>query len=835
MYKEIKGLTDDEVIAARKQYGSNEFRYKKENRLRFFLLSIIREPMVVLLLAAAVIYGINGETGDSIFLGAAILLVATISWYQERRSRNALDAVEKLSQPLCKVIRNGKEEKIRSDDLVVGDVVILEEGSIVPADGIIIRSHDFFLNESMLTGESLPLYKSEDAEDRFVYKGTTVTGGLALTTLTATGSRTRLGRLGASLGQIKQEASPLEIRVRSFIKKMVLAGIAVFLIVWSINFYRDARLLDSLLRSLTLAMSILPEEIPVAFTSFMALAAFRLIKRGIVLKQMKAVETLGSATVICTDKTGTITQNRMALAALYEIQTAQIHNPDQVLNDNELELIRVAMWASEPLPFDPMEIALHEAYERLAGKDERSEYNLIHEYPLGGRPPMMTHIFENKERQYIIAAKGAPEALMAVSDLDPDAKARIQQAIDQLGQQGYRLLGVGTANYQGYAFPSDQRDFPFSFKGIVAFHDPPKENIAQVLQDFYRAGVIVKIITGDNAATTQAIARSIGFIGYEQSIEGDALMKLSDQELEQRVSGIYIYSRMFPEAKLRVINALKHTGAIVAMTGDGINDGPALKAAHIGVAMGKKGTEVARQAAAVILMDDDLSAMVDAIAMGRRLHANLKKAIRYIISIHIPIIMSVFVPLALGWRYLNILSPLHVIFLELIMGPTCSVIYENEPMEANAMQQKPRSYNSTFLSYKELALSVVQGLVIAVAVLAAYRYGIYIGYDEPVIRTLVFMVLVSANILLTLVNRSFYYGLWTTLQYRNNLVPFIIIITVMLIIVIMLIPSLRHFFGLTIINPVDYSGSIILGALSVIWMEVLKWFSRRKKVHQDMA
>jgi Ca2+-transporting ATPase len=827
MLPEIKGLTDAEAAAARKESGSNVLRYRKENRLLLFLLDMLKEPMIVLLLAAALLYAVNGEVADSIFLGVSILLVAAISGFQERKSRSALNALKKLSRPYCKVIRNGREASISSDDLVVGDVIVVSEGSMIPADGCIISFHDFSVNESMLTGESLPVFKSTEQEDCFIYRGTTVTSGLAFARLTATGNRTRLGAIGSSLEQIREERSPLEISIRSFVKNMAIAGALIFFVVWAINFYRNASLVDSLLKSLTLAMSILPEEIPVAFTSFMALAALRLMKKNIVVKQMKTVETLGSATVICTDKTGTITQNKMALAALYAMGTEQLYEPGRCRDPAALELLSTAMWASEPLPFDPMEIALHEAYGSFSAKDERTAFTLIHEYPLGGKPPMMTHVFEDKEHRRIIAAKGAPEALLALSGLSPAEKEKVHRVIDELAQQGYRILGVGTAAYTGYHFPPKQQDFSFSFKGLVAFNDPPKENIKQVMQDFYRAGVAVKIITGDNAATTRAIARSVGFRGYEQSVDGERLMQLNDRELMQCVQDNQVFTRMFPEAKLRVIDALKQSGAIVAMTGDGINDGPALKAAHIGIAMGKRGTEIARQAAALVLLDDDLSGMVDAIATGRKIYANLKKAIRYIISIHIPIILSVFIPLALGWLYPNILSPVHVVFLELIMGPTCSVIYENEPIEANAMQQKPRPYGTTFFSYRELGLSIVQGLIITMAVLAAYRSGLHNGYDEPATRTLVFVVLVTANILLTLVNRSFYYSIWVTLQYKNKLIPGMISVTVALVIAILSIPFLRQFFGLSLLAPMDYAGSILLGTLSVIWLEGWKWFRRR--------
>lgn len=824
----IIGLTNSEVAIARKKYGNNKLRYKRQNRLWIFLLSLIKEPMIVLLLVAVLIYAISGGIADSLFLAAAILLVATISWFQERRSQNALKALKKLSSPRCKVIREGRETTISSDELVVGDALVVEEGNLVPADGVIIHSNDFSVNESMLTGESLPVYKDTGKEDHFIYRGTTVASGLAIATLTATGNTTRLGAIGESLESIAEERSPLEIQIRNFVKQMAWAGGIIFLVVWAINFYRDPQLLSSLLKSLTLAMSILPEEIPVAFTSFMALAAWRLMKKGIIVKQMKTVETLGSATVICTDKTGTITENKMALAAVYALKAARIQMQVDEANAEELALIRIAMWASEPIPFDPMEVALHEAYAKATLTDERADYRMAHEYPLEGKPPMMTHIFENAAGQRIIAAKGAPEALIAVSALNDADKNQIYEAINQLAKQGYRVLGVGAAACADDNFPKRQQDILFSFKGIVAFYDPPKENIRTVLQDFYRAGLSVKVLTGDNAVTTKAIAASIGLKGYEQSKSGEALMALNDRELEQCVKDTQVFTRMFPEAKLRIINALKRNGEIVAMTGDGINDGPALKAAHIGIAMGKKGTEIARQAASLILLEDDLSGMLDAVAMGRRIYTNLKKAIRYIISIHVPIILAVFIPLALGWTYPNILSPVHIIFLELIMGPTCSVIYENEPMEPNTMQQKPRPLQQTFFNYRELATSVLQGLAITMAVLLTYQYGVHQRYNEAITRTFVFMTLIVANVVLTLVNRSFYYSVFTTLRYKNNLVVLITAITLLLAAIIIYIPVLRNFFGLALLSLKDTLLVLCTGSVSVLWFEAVKWYKRRK-------
>jgi len=652
---------------------------------------------------------------------------------------------------------------------------------------------------------------------------------LAIVTITSIGNETKLGKIGKSLESIQEEKTPLEKQINNFVKKLVIAGTVVFLVVWGINYFHSYNVLDSLLKALTLAMSILPEEIPMAFSAFMAIGAWRLMKKGIVVKQMKTVETLGSATVICTDKTGTITENKMSLAKLFVRSTQNISSPEDELTDDEKQLVTIAMWASEPIPFDPMEVALHDAYANLKTEDERPNFKMVHEYPLDGKPPMMTHLFENKSGKRIIAAKGAPEALMKVCQLTPTENQQIEQAIKTITSEGYRVLGVGESNFEGNNYPATQQEIPFTFKGIVAFYDPPKKNINKVLEDFYQAGIDVKIITGDNAETTMAIAQQIAFRGYEQSATGDELMKLSDTDLKEKVKETNIFTRMFPDAKLRIINALKANKQIVAMTGDGVNDGPALKAAHIGIAMGKKGTEIAKQAASLILLEDDLSKMVEAVAMGRKIYTNLKKAIQYIISIHIPIILTVFLPLALGWIYPNILSPVHIIFLELIMGPTCSIIFENEPMEKNTMSHKPRPFTSTFFNGKELTTSIIQGLVITVGTLFAYQYSVYQSFDEDHTRTMVFTVLITANIFLTLVNRSFYYSIFTTLRYENKLIPVIIGITIGITGLLLYVPPLTAFFKFGILNVSQLFTCIVIGFASVLWYELVKMKTRQNR------
>ncbi|WP_368662390.1 HAD-IC family P-type ATPase [Zobellia laminariae] len=421
----IKGLTDDQVVTSRKTHGANSFTYKKKNGFLEALKSILKEPMILILLVASSIYFITGNFGDGTFMVAAVILVGSISLYQDSRSRKALEKLKNLTEPNCRVIRNGVTVEIPSEDLVIGDSLIVEEGTMIPADATIVHSNDFSVDEATLTGESLSVFKDASSANNTIFSGTTVASGLAIATVTAIGNHTQLGKIGNSLDSIEDEKTPLELQIANFVKQMAIWGGITFLLVWGINYFNSHNILDSLLKALTLAMSILPEEIPVAFTTFMALGAWRLMKLGVVVKQMKTVETLGSATVICTDKTGTLTQNKMSLVRLFSIKTGKIASTEAILKNEEKELITVAMWASEPIPFDPMEISLHNAYAKQTDVDERPKYHMIHEYPLGGKPPMMTHLFENESGQRIIAAKGAPEALIQISNLTAEEKKNL--------------------------------------------------------------------------------------------------------------------------------------------------------------------------------------------------------------------------------------------------------------------------------------------------------------------------------------------------------------------------------------------------------------------------
>ncbi|MEP7374959.1 MAG: cation-translocating P-type ATPase [Chitinophagaceae bacterium] len=819
------GLTNEQVTESRRQHGGNTLEMQEDRVLLQVLKEVVLEPMFILLLAACIIYFIVGQYKEGIIMLVSIFIVAGISLFQEYRSKNAIQALKKIAASKAKVLRNGMTIQVAPEEIVVDDLLLLEEGEVVSADGLILAANDFSANESILTGESFGVTKIA-GDNNSVFRGTLTTSGSATVKVTAVGLKTRFGKIGLSLKEITVAKTPLQQQIRSFVRNMVWIGAVAFLIVVGFNYYQSGNFVQSFLQGLTLAMSILPEEIPVAFSTFQALGAFRLLRNNIIVKQPQYVETLGSATVICADKTGTLTQNKMSIDYLYDALT-KLSIP--VNSDTALpqELIEYAMWSSETNPFDPMEKAIHELYSKTATTDKRSQFKQVHEYPIGGKPPLMTHIFKNESGDTIIAAKGAPEAILYQSNLSAGELKFIEDQSLSYARLGYRILGVGKGSWKEKNWPASQQEFEFQFLGLVAFQDPPKENIAQTIKIFHEAGIAVKMITGDYVETALAIADQIQLNHNSEVLTGKEVLSFTNEELQQKVKRVNIFARMFPEAKLKVINALKENGEVVAMTGDGVNDAPALKAAHIGIAMGKRGSEVAKNAASLILTDDDLAHMTDAVALGRKIYDNLKKAIQYIVSIHIPIILIVTLPLLLAWKFADIFSPVHVIFLELIMGPTCSIIYENEPMEPGTMQRPPRKMGAGFLSLKQLFLSILQGLMITAGCLGLGYYYMQQGGNETDIRTTIFITLLFCNIFLTFINRSFTYSIFKTFAYKNNLVLIITGMTLLFILALLYIPFVRELFSLNQLSFPSIITCVIVALLGTLWIELWKLWRRR--------
>lgn len=806
----FSGLNDTEVIASRALHGANSLYLRPRRRFWKILVEVVTEPMFLLLILACVLYFLIGDTGDALFMLAAILFVIVIEVVQENRSEKALEALRQYSQPKVRVLRNGREKVIPAEDVVVDDLILFAEGERLPADGVLVQQNDLSIDEAVLTGESLPADKTTAEGHNQVYQGTVVASGSGYARVLAVGDKTEFGKLGKSIESIESEPTPLQRQIDRFVRQMMLIGLVAFLIVFGVNYYYVGAVLAALLFSLAFALALIPEEIPVAFTSFMALGAYRMTKQKILVKQPKTVESLGSATVICLDKTGTITENRMSVAEVVDFS-------------GKNRCLEYAMWASEPQPFDAMEKAIHSAYGTTAGNDLRTRFRMIHEYPLSGTPPMMTHLYENGRGERIVASKGAVERILLVCDhLSDETRTEILKKTHELASRGHRVLGVAAADWPGNDFPTDQDRFPWQFEGLVALFDPPKKDIQHVFQRFYEAGIRVKMITGDYPETALNIARQSGLKHNDKVLNGETLMAMTDAELQQAVARTDVFARVFPDAKLRVVEALKANGEVVAMTGDGVNDGPALKAAQIGVAMGRRGTEIAKGAASMVLLDDDLKRMVTAVEMGRKIYNNLRKAIRYVIGIHIPIVLVVLLPLVLGWPYLHILGPIHVVFLELIMDPTCAVAFENEPAEPHQMQKPPRAANAPLFSGKELAISILQGVMITAGVLLMYQYAAAHGASEAKTRGFVFLTLMTSNILLTLAIRSYEFPITRTIFYKNRLMPIILCISTALMAAILFVPALGRLFQIEPLGIREILLCLLTAGVSVGWFEVWK-------------
>lgn len=822
----IQGLTTEQVSILKQQYGKNIFRTKSSSSFIRIFWDLIKEPMFILLAIACSLYFILGEKGEGMMMLAAMFLVATISVYQQIKSSNALKALQQFIEPEVPVIRNGKEIIIPAKELVPNDIILLHEGMSIPADANLLQENDFTVNESIITGESLPVEKNE--KDNILYQGSTINSGKCIAQVMATGSNTVLGKLGKSIETYHSSKTLLQLQIGLFVRRLALFGLAGFFIIFLMNYLHYHQWITSLLFSLTLAMSVIPEEIPVAFSSFMALGAYKMSKLGIISRQPQIVENLGAVSVLCFDKTGTITENKMEVKTIYDYESDRLIDLNRTIQLQNENILLYGVLACEINPFDTMEKAIWEAHNLYTHEKAYEKFKMIFEYPLEGRPPMMTHVYEYNSIK-IAAAKGAAERIIRICNLNDNDKNKVLQYTKSLASKGYRVIGVASSIDIQYPFPDVQENFNWHFEGLLALHDPPKKNIREVFRKFYNAKIDVKIITGDYPETAVNIAGQIGMINHASYVTGEQIMKMTNNELKQTVKNTKIFARMFPNAKLKVIECLKANGEIVAMTGDGVNDGPALKSANIGIAMGKKGTEIARQAADLILTDDNLERIVTAIKEGRKIFNNLKKALRYIISIHIPIIMIAAIPVIFGWIYPNIFTPIHIIFLELIMGPTCSIFFERESIEENVMQQQPRKTEEKLFTIQELFISILQGIVIASGILVLYYYFMNKGTTLEQTRSIVFTTLILSNILLTFVNRSFIRTIYYTSRYKNNLALPILIISFFFLAVLHFSPFIRKIFQLEIISFSQFCICLGVAFVSVIWVDVYKIYLNKVK------
>lgn len=844
----LTGLSQQEAVQRLAQEGYNELPTSRGHTLLALLLDTLREPMFLLLIAGGVVYLLLGDTLEALVLLVSIFAMIGITFSQERRTERALDALRDLSSPRALVIRDGVQKRIPGREVVRDDLVILAEGDRVPADGILLWNNHLSIDESMLTGESVPVRKKASAQDvittamdhpggedlPFVFSGTLVTQGQGLSRILATGPQTELGKIGKALETIEPEATHLQRETGRLVRTIALVGLGLCVLVVLLYGLVHGHWLDGLLAGITLAMSLIPEEFPVVLTIFLALGAWRIAQRRVLTRRMPAIETLGSATVLCVDKTGTLTQNRMSVASLFA--HGVFYDPgtreERPLPETFHDLAECSLLASQQSPSDPMEKALRQLAEHTLAHTEHlhRDWILTREYPLSPALLALSHVWKSPEDEeaYVIAAKGAPEAILDLCHRDEQESTALLQAVSRMANDGLRVLGVARAYFkQNGVLPDEQHDFAFEFLGFVGLADPVRPKVADAVKECETAGIRVIMITGDYPATAQQIARQVGLRNPERSITGPELAAMDETELHERIKATNVFARMVPQQKLRLVTALKAEGEMVAMTGDGVNDAPALKAAHIGIAMGERGTDVAREAASLVLLDDDFSSIVQAVSMGRRIYDNIRKAMIYILAIHVPIAGMALLPLLFGWPL--VLFPLQIVFLELIIDPSCSVVFEAEPENPNVMKRPPRPPTEPMFGLSTNLYSLLQGTSVLVVVLAVFLIALSRGQGELEARALTFTTLVVANLGLIFVNRSQSRSIWSTLRTPNAALWWIVGGVVIALGLVLYVPFLRDLFGFSVLHPLDLLICLLAGGISMLWVDALKLLFLSKK------
>jgi Ca2+-transporting ATPase len=738
--------------------------------------------MFLLLIACGILYMALGDYREGLLMLAGMLLIIIITFIQYRRTERALEALRNLASPRALIWRDGQRKRIPGNQVVRDDIIELHEGDRIPADALLLEAEGMMVDESLLTGESVPVQKHPDSqENSLLFSSTLIVAGRGFARVTQTGTSTRFGGIGASLNAIQTGPTRLQLELKRLIRVLGLAGIAICILLVILFYANGTAFIASLLHGLSAAMAILPEEFPVVMTVFLALGAWRLSRSHVLTRQPAAIETLGAASILCTDKTGTITLNKMSLHSVFTNgKQCPVNHPEaQTL----LHALRRATPASSS---DPMEHAIHEAWAATeSGRDPIPE--TVKEYPLSHGFPAMSHVYW-EENIYRVYAKGAPELLLRLCLPDAEQRRTWEEALAAMASEGLRVIAVAMTEHKNSDLPEEQDDFAFELLGLAGLKDPVRPEVPGAVQDCSRAGIRVLMITGDYPLTASSIAKDAGIPGWNRVLSGAEIEAMSDKELRERLKSVSVCARVVPGQKLRIVEALKADGEVVAMTGDGVNDAPALKAADIGVAMGGKGTDVAREAASLVLLDDNFASIVAAMRLGRRIYDNLGKAMSYILAIHLPIIALTMLP-AFFPDTPVLLLPLHIVFMELIIDPVCSIAFESEQEEPNIMQRPPRKPGKRFFSLRDVAASLLQGLLLLSAVIAVYSYCFLHGYSEGTLRATTFSTLILGNMLLILTGLSRSRSAWQVLAEGNKALLFILGIAAGLLTLILLLPG----------------------------------------------
>jgi P-type Ca2+ transporter type 2C len=842
-FDELKGLSETEAAKRLKEEGFNELPSAKKRNVFRIGIDVIREPMFLLLIACGIIYLFLGDVREALILLVFVFVIIGITFYQERKTERTLEALRDLSSPRALVVRDGIERRIVGREVVRGDTLILNEGDRVPADAILISCLDFSVDESLLTGESVSVRKcAGDALEQmtrpggedlpYVFSGTLVVKGQGIAVVKQIGLDTEMGKIGKTLQSLETEDTLIQKETRILVRNIAIVGVSISLLIVIIYGITRGDWLHGFLAGITLGMAILPEEFPVVLTIFMALGAWRISQSNVLTRRTPAIETMGAATVLCVDKTGTLTLNKMSVAKIYtDGQYFDLNkNKSNTLPEKFHELIEYSILASEINPSDPMEKAFKQLGKDYLSKTEHlhSDWELVGDYNLTKQFLALSHVWKSPTgSDYVISSKGAPEAVADLCHLDKAKMNELKERVATLASEGLRVLGVAKASFKQAPLPDTQHDFIFEFVGLVGLADPIRPGVPDAIKECYAAGIRVAMITGDYPGTAQAIAGQVGLTSLEKYITGPEIDKMDNAELHDQIKNINIFARVMPEHKLRIVNALKANGEIVAMTGDGVNDAPALKSAHIGIAMGGRGTDVAREAASMVLLDDDFSSIVKAIRLGRRIFDNLRKAMAYIFAIHVPIVGMSFLPVLLNQPL--VLFPVHIVFLELIIDPACTLIFEAEKEEKNVMSRPPRDPKQRVFNKTTLGLSLLQGLVVLIVTFAVYWFAILRGLAEGEVRALTYVTLILANLFLILSNRSWSQGIFTKLRDKNNALIWVMSGAVIFLILALTIPFLRSLFIFESIRPAELLLCLGAALVSIAWFEIYKLV--KKDIH----
>ena len=823
-----EGLTTKEVVKLQEQYGKNEINAEKKENFIIKVMHIICEPMFLLLIIAATIYFVLGEPRDGIIMFVFVIAIILIDVIQEWKTDKTLNALKDLSEPKITVIRDSNKIEIPSSELVPGDIMLIHEGIKIPADGYVIKCSGLRVDESSLTGESEGVWKTSEKDidndywkKDYCYQGTLVIQGTGIIRVNKIGINTEYGKIGSNINKAVQIKTLLQNQTDKLVKLCAILAFILFILVGVFTYLNipdhslKDRIIESILSGITLAMAMIPEEFPVVLTIFLSMGAWRLAKKNSLVKKLPSVETLGAVSVLCVDKTGTITKNQMEVSSV-------ITN-----NCSEKELAEKMCLCCEEETYDPMEKAMFNYAKKFdIHKKDIFVGKKIKEYPFSNETKMMSHVW-NINNNILLIAKGSAESILNICNLDKKERNRIEKEIEEMQMKGLRVIAIAAKALKENDIKDNLTEYNLDYIGLVGMIDPPRDNVKTDIALCYKAGVRVVMITGDNGITASSIAKEIGMRNTDNIITGDMLNNMSDEELKEKVKDVSIFSRVIPEHKMRIVTAFQSNGEIVAMTGDGVNDAPALKQANIGISMGKRGSEVSREAADLILMDDNFSTIVDTIKDGRRIYDNIKKAVGYIFVIHIPIALaSLFAPI-IGINPSNLmLLPLHIVLLELIIDPTCSIVLERQPAESNIMDRSPRNVKDNIVDKNTLIKSFVQGFIIFIASFGTYYY--YLKTDPVMARTMGLIIIMISNIFLVQVNSSNYDYFYQSIQKLiKDKVMIIVNCLIILGILLITYSPLNQILKLKALKFNELILAIIISFVSVFWYEIIKYIKRK--------